>query len=98
MSMGDLSAFLYLLQCLCSKTSSFYHTVLSQVFNPCLVRVTPGYFILFLIIVKDVVSLISFSVHLSFVFSFTYHFTSLFELILYSANLLKMPSNVRDLW
>ena len=33
----------------------------------CLVRVTPRYFILFVMIVKGVVSLISLSVHLSFV-------------------------------
>ena len=52
-----------------------------------LVRVTPRYFILFVAIVKDVVSLICFSVCLSFIQKKA---TDLFELILYPATLLKL--------
>jgi hypothetical protein len=40
---------------------------LSYKFLTCLVRVTPGYFILFVAIVKGAISLISFSAHLSLV-------------------------------
>ena len=54
MSMGDLSIFWDLLQFLSSETWSSY-TALSL-----LVRVTPRYFIIFVTIVKGVVSLISF--------------------------------------
>jgi hypothetical protein len=53
----------------------------------CLVRVIPRYFILFVTIVKGVVSLISFSARLFFVYR---KVTELFELILYSAALLKL--------
>jgi hypothetical protein len=52
-----------------------------------LVRVTPKYFILFVTIVKGIVSLISFSAHISFVYR---KVTDLFELILYPATALKL--------
>jgi hypothetical protein len=53
----------------------------------CLDRITPRYFILFVNIVKGVVSLISFSAHLSFEYR---KVTDFFELILYPATLLKL--------
>jgi hypothetical protein len=52
----------------------------------CLVRVTPSYVILFVAIVKDVISLISFSACLSFEQK---KGTDLFEIILHPATLLK---------
>jgi hypothetical protein len=48
----------------------------------CLSRATPRYFILFVAVVKGVVSLISFSTHLSFVYR---RATDFFQLILYQA-------------
>ena len=59
----------------------------------CLVRVTPRYFILFVTIVKDVISLISFSAYLSFE---QRKATNLFELILYPATLLKLFISFRS--
>ena len=53
----------------------------------CLVRVTGRYFILFVIIVKVVISLISFSACLSFEYKKA---TDLFKLILYLDTLLKL--------
>jgi hypothetical protein len=52
-----------------------------------LVRITPKYFILFVTIVKGVISLISFSSRLSFEYRKTIY---LFELILYPGTLLKL--------
>jgi hypothetical protein len=53
----------------------------------CLVRVTPGYFILFVAIMKGVVSLITYSACLFYELRKA---TDLFELILYLATLLKL--------
>jgi hypothetical protein len=58
----------------------------------CLFRVTPRYCILFLTIVKDVISLVFFSVSLSFEYREP---TDLFELILYPATLLKLLTSCR---
>jgi hypothetical protein len=59
----------------------------------CLVRVTPRYFILFVAIVKGVVSLISFSACLSFEYRKA---TDLFELFLYLATLLKLFTSYKS--
>jgi hypothetical protein len=59
----------------------------------CLVRVTPRYFILFVIIVKDVISLIAFPACLSFEYRKA---TGLFELSLYPATLLKLFISCRS--
>jgi len=53
----------------------------------CLVRVTPRYFILFVTIMKHVISLISFSAYSSFEYRKA---TDLFELILFPVTLLKL--------
>jgi hypothetical protein len=53
----------------------------------CLVRVTPRYFILFVTTLNSIISLISFSVCLSFGYRKA---TGLFELILYPATLLNL--------
>jgi hypothetical protein len=58
-----------------------------------LVRIIPRYFILFEGIVKGVVSLISFSVSLSFVYG---RATKFYELILYPATLLKVYISCRS--
>ena len=63
MSMGDLSIFWYRLQFLSLKTLSSCHTGLSLAW-----LVTPRYFTLFVAMVNSAVSLISFSVHLLFVY------------------------------
>jgi hypothetical protein len=62
MNMGDLSVFCDLLRYLSSDT---YDVLIIQIFH--LLRVTPTYLILFVAIVKGVVSLISFSAYLTFV-------------------------------
>jgi hypothetical protein len=58
-----------------------------------LVLVTLRYFILFMAIVKGIVSLISFSAYLSFVYR---EATDFFELILYAATLLKVFISCRS--
>jgi hypothetical protein len=62
-------------------------------FFTCLVRVTPRFFILFVAIVKGVISLVSFSTHLSFEYRKD---TDLFELILYQATFLKLFISFRS--
>jgi hypothetical protein len=59
----------------------------------CLVRVTPRYFILFVTIVRGVISLISLSACLSFEYRKA---TDLFELILYPATLLELFISCRS--
>ena len=83
MNMGDLSIFWGF------QFLSFFRNLnfLSYRFFTCLVRVTPRYFILFVTIVKGIVSLISFSAHLSLL---QWKATDLFELVLYLATLLKL--------
>jgi hypothetical protein len=55
---------------LISSSISFFKNLKLLLYKtfPCLVRVTPRYFVLYVAIVKCVVSLISLSVHLLFVF------------------------------
>ena len=82
------------------STEDFFHLLRSSLISffrylkfsshrscTCFVRVTPRYFILFVTIVKGVISLISFSICLSFAYRKA---TDLFELILYPATLLKL--------
>jgi hypothetical protein len=72
-----------------SSLISFFRDLkfLSYRSSTSLVRVTPRYFILFVTILNAVVSLISFSACLSFVYTKA---TDLFELILYPATSLKL--------
>ena len=72
-----------------SSSLSFFRDlkVLSYRSFTCLVRVTTGYFILFVAIVKGVISLISFSTCLSFEYRKA---TDLLELTLFLAILLKL--------
>lgn len=94
MNMGELSIFWYLLQLLSLKSWSFNYTYFCF---PCLVRISPRYLRLFEVIVEGVVSKISFSVHLSFIWMRATEFseqifcpaTSLFFLISYGSILVK---------
>jgi hypothetical protein len=78
-----------------SSLISFFRDlkVLSYRSFTCFVRITARYFILFVTIVKDVVSLVSFSAYLSFEYRKA---TELFELILYLATLLKLVISCRS--
>lgn len=75
---------------LLSSSASFFKDLknLSYRFFTCLSRVNPRCFILFLAIVNSIVSLISFSSHLSFVYKRVIDFS--FLLILYPVTLMKV--------
>ena len=78
-----------------SSSISFFKDVkfLSYKYFTHLFRVSPRYFILFVTIMKGVISLISFSASLSFYYTKA---TDLLELILYSVTLLKLFISCRN--
>ena len=80
---------------LMSSFISFFRYIKLQSYRSftCFVTLIPMNFILFVAIVKNAISLISFSACLSFVYRMT---TDLLELILYLATLLKFISKVHQ--
>ena len=85
---------------LMSSFISFFRFLMFRSYRPftCLVTLTRRYFILFVAIVKNAISLISISACLSFEYRMT---SDLLELILYLATLLKFIScrrSLEDFW